>query len=580
MPTAEDALQDFLVNISARIPGKARANELRSELLDHLECKIEFFTGCGYERKQAIEKAISEMGDTEHVAEQMGLIHNRILHLDMKSALNRIVIGLLIQFFSIDIGLLQSIMTLIGVFLVFSGILQIRNTHVRLRHASKVSLIQCCFQAAVFFLSTAPIIHIDESIKIYIALIAGIIQILFLSMLGRGLADLVKRASDGYITPEFSGIETKINRISGLYLIMFVLAWVGTLDQGLGTIMLIPFIILTIMILSRLLKTKRFLLIQQYGTNVAEIRKPAWIGLILAGVLVLILPWIITMILYSIPDSFWGKSNYVQSEQLTEAAELIGQAEVDRIKQVFADNEANMEILQSLPAAEFARLEGLVEIYSLIQSVNILDGSLVNHSLILIKEDGTVESIYWFKWLEAPEKGSWDTVFLPRGKWYFSAEEPNSRIYIFTGDEADRKMQKPVRIRPGNNPHTVTGEGTYNEYDYFDYAVAKDAGQTIMICSTVEFWLASNIFQTLHAEKPDFDYYNYSAYMNSSRLGGVSNFVSSDFPGCVYVSRDKFKPHSYSASLQIAPLVPVHGYKGFGYVQSYAASVLEILGRN
>lgn len=579
MRTAEDALQNFLVNISARIPGKARANELCSELLDHLECKIEFFTGCGYEREQAIEKAISEMGDTEHVAEQMGLIHNRILHLDMKNALNRIVIGLLIQFFSIDIGLLQSIMTLIGVFLVLSGILQIRNTHARLRYASRASLTQCCFQAAVFLLSVAPIIHIDESMEIYI-LIAGIIQIVFLSMLGHGLADLVISASGGYFTPEFSGIETKINRISRLYLIMFVFAWVGTLDQGLSTIMLIPFIILTIMILSRLLKTKRFLLIQQYGTNVAEIRKPTWIGLALAGILVLILPWITTMIMYSIPDSFWEKSNYVPSGQLTEAAELIGQTEVDRIKQVFTDNEANMEILQSLPAAEFTRLEGLVEIYSLIQSVNVLDGSLENHSLILIKEDGTVESIYWFKWLEAPEKGGWDTVFLPRGKWYFSAEEPNSRIYIFTGDDADRRIQKPVRIRPGNNPHTVTGEGTYTEYDYFDYAVAKDAGQTIMICSTVEFWLASNIFQTLHAEKPDFDFYNFSVYMNSSRLGGMSNFVSSDFPGCLYVSRDKFKPHSYSASLQIAPLVPVHGHKGFGYVQSYAASVLEILGRN
>src|SRR5690606_31326712 len=102
------------------------------------------------------------------------------------------------------------------------------------------------------------------------------------------------------------------------------------------------------------------------------------------------------------------------------------------------------------------------------------------------------------------------------------------------GDENNMQMQKPVRIRPGNQPVNVSDRGTYNEYDYFDYAVAEEAGQTVMICSTLEDYLASNIF----------------------RYGGSGN--SNLFPGCVYVSRDKFKPHSYSTSLELASLLPIH----------------------
>ncbi|NLW11975.1 MAG: hypothetical protein GX028_08180, partial [Clostridiaceae bacterium] len=107
----------------------------------------------------------------------------------------------------------------------------------------------------------------------------------------------------------------------------------------------------------------------------------------------------------------------------------------------------------------------------------------------------SAEAIQWFKWVEAPANGGWDTVFLPRGQWYFSETEPNSRVYIFNGDETKIEMQKTVRIRPGNQPYTVSGMGTYKEYDYFDYAVTGEAGQTVMICSTVDDYLSNNIFR-------------------------------------------------------------------------------------
>src|SRR5690554_834734 len=110
-------------------------------------------------------------------------------------------------------------------------------------------------------------------------------------------------------------------------------------------------------------------------------------------------------------------------------------------------------------------------------------------------------------------------------------------------------MQKPVRIRPGNQPMTVSGEYIYKEYDYFDYAVTGEAGQTVMICSTVDEWLASNISKGM---------FNY----------GGSDF-SNQFPGCVYISRDKFKPHSYSTSLELSSLAPIHVNEAFGYTQSY-----------
>ena len=595
-----ERLDGFLDRICAKIPAADKAAELRAEILDHIECKISFYVECGHDYNEAVERAVTEMGDSGHIAEQMGSIHSRVPHLDMKNALNRIVIGLLIQFFSIDIGMLRSIMIIIGMLLVFSGMLQIRKTNTKMRDAARVSFVQCCFQAAVFLFNVAPILHIDESTSLVVVLIAGIIQIVFLGMLGSGLSDLIISSSSGFITPEFTGLETKIRRIGLLYLIMFVMAWIGTFDQGMSTLLVIPFIILSIMILSRLLKTMRFLLIQQFGANVEEIRQPVWIGLAFAGVLVLVLPWITTMLLYSIPNTYWQKASYVQSEQVAAAAAQIGQAEVDNITRVFTENEVNTEILQSLPASEIARLDGLVEIYSLIQSVSVQDGYLENHSLILVKDDGSAEAIQWFKWVEAPANGGWDTVFLPRGQWHFSESEPNSRVYIFNGDETKIEMQKPVRIRPGNQPMTANGDNTYKEYDYFDYAVTDEAVQTVMICSTVDEWLASNIFGLYKSEvimntsitaeggtsNPrymDIDFYNYTSFADYSRLGGMFNYGSSDFsnqfPGCVYVSRDKFKPHSYSTSLELASLAPIHVNEAFGYTQSYATNVLEILDR-
>jgi hypothetical protein len=559
---------------------------------------------CGHNYEEAVERAVTEMGETEHVAEQLGSIHSRVPHLDMNNALQRIVIGLLIQFFSIDIGMLRSIMTIIGVFLVFSGMLQIRKTNAKTRDAAIVSAIQCCFQALVFLISVAPIMQLDENTNLLIAFIAGIIQIIFLSKLGNGLSGLIISSSGGFIPPEFSQLETKVRRIGLLYLILFVMALFGTIDQSMSNLLVIPFVIISIMILSRLLKTRRFLLIQRLSANIEEIKKPVWLGLAFAGVLVLILPWITTMILYSIPASFWQKSSYTYSEQMGAAAEQIGQDAVDNITRVFSENEANMEILQTLPATEISRLDGLVEIYSLIQSVFVEDGDLENHSLILVKADGSAEAIQWFKWVEAPANGGWDTVFLPRGQWHFSETEPHSRVYIFnseeTGDEASILKQKPVRIRPGNQPYTVSNIGTYKEYDYFDYAVADESGQTVMICSTVDGWLANNIFSLYKSEESmntsitaesgtsnpkymDIDFYNYTSFTDYSRLGGMFNYGSSDFsnqfPGCVYISRDKFKPHSFSASLDLTPLAPIHVNEAFGYTQSYATNVLEMLDR-
>lgn len=595
-----ERLDSFLERICAKIPAADKAAELRAEILDHIECKISFYMECGHNYEEAVERAVTEMGDSGHIADQMGNIHSRVPHLDMKNALNRIVIGLLIQFFSIDIGMLRSIMTIIGMLLVFSGMLQIRKTNTKMRDAARVSFVQCCLQAVAFLVSTAPIVNAEENTSLVVVLIAGIIQIVFLGMLGSGLSDLIISSSGGFIPPEFTGLETKIRRIGLLYLILFVMAWIGTFDQGMSTLLVIPFIILSIMILSRLLKTMRFLLIQQFGTDVEEIRHPVWIGLASAGVLILILPWITTMLLYSIPNTYWQKASYMQSEQVTAAAEQIGQDEVDNITRVFTENEVNIEILQSLPASEIARLDGLVEIYSLIQSVNVQDGDLINHSLILVKADGSTEAIQWFKWVEAPANGSWDTVFLPRGQWHFSETEPNSRVYIFNGDETKIEMQKPVRIRPGNQQMTVSGKHMYKEYDYFDYAVSGEAGQTVMICSTVDEWWASNIQRFYKSDvsnnaaastiggvsEPDsidIDFYDNETEVNYSRLGGMFNYGGSDFnyqfPGCVYISRDKFKPHSYSTSLELSPLVPIHGNEGFGYTQSYATSVLEMLDR-
>jgi hypothetical protein len=606
-----DRLDSFLDRVCAKIPAADKAAELRAEILDHIECKISFYMDCGHNYEEAVERAVTEMGETEHVAEQLGSIHSRVPHLDMNNALQRIVIGLLIQFFSIDIGMLRSIMTIIGVFLVFSGMLQIRKSNAKMRDASIASAIQYLFQAVVFLVSVAPITRLDEGVSLAISFIAGIIQIVFLSMLGSGLSSLIVSSSGGFIPPEFSSLEIKIRRIGLLYLILFVMALLGTFDQGMSNLMVIPFIILSIMILSRLLKTRRFLLIQRFGTNIDEIRKPVCIGLAFAGVLVLILPWIMTMILYSIPNTFWHKSTYTQSEQVAAATEQIGQAEFDNITHVFTENKVNMEILQTLPASEIARLEGLVEIYSLVQSVSVHDGDLENHSLILVKANGSAEAIQWFKWVEAPTNGGWDTVFLPRGQWHFSESEPHSRIYIFNSNEASNEAsdevsivkQKPVRIRPGNQPYTVSGEHgnhMYKEYDYFDYAVSGEAGQTVMICSTVDEWLASNIFRIYKSDVSenasvstdggvsapdniDIVTDDYEVELNYSRLGGMFNYgdsgFSNQFPGCVYISRDKFKPHSYSTSLELASLAPIHVNEGFGYTQSYATSVLEVLDR-
>ena len=67
-------IQRFLRDICAKIPDPQTAHDTYNELLDHIECKVEWRMQTGYSEEEAISMALEEMGDASAVADQLGAI--------------------------------------------------------------------------------------------------------------------------------------------------------------------------------------------------------------------------------------------------------------------------------------------------------------------------------------------------------------------------------------------------------------------------------------------------------------------------------------------------------------------------
>ena len=86
-------IQQFLHDICSKIPDTQTSLDTYNELLDHIECKVEWRMQAGYSEEEAITKALEEMGDASAVADQLGAIHSRIPSLDLGHALMKIFWG-------------------------------------------------------------------------------------------------------------------------------------------------------------------------------------------------------------------------------------------------------------------------------------------------------------------------------------------------------------------------------------------------------------------------------------------------------------------------------------------------------
>ena len=67
---------EYLENVLTYIDDKYAKLEVKNELEAHLDDRIAFYTGAGYDYDYALEKAIERMGDSQTVGLQMNALHN------------------------------------------------------------------------------------------------------------------------------------------------------------------------------------------------------------------------------------------------------------------------------------------------------------------------------------------------------------------------------------------------------------------------------------------------------------------------------------------------------------------------
>lgn len=518
---SESVAEEYLNEICGGIPGREIAEEVRAELLDHLENRISDYLGFGYDREAAERKAVEDMGEREQVREQLSHLHRRIPHIDMKNSLTKIILGSFLQFFRLDIGPLATITTAIGLCFLLAGIFQLRKINRNLKKAWIVGVIMITYTLLAKVIWNSPIFYFgseEEWITIVLGLIVGLFLFILLSYLGRGLSELISRPADSSEavskdSPDAREVE-KILKIGGLYLVAHIVAMASILIPGANIFALLPFIILVSVILLRLIRVRGILLGRQLGFGVIDPGKKVWAGFWISGIVYVLLPFLISGVLFALPRSFWYEERVIREDQIENTEK---ENEVADSKLLFADvNPGIQEYIQLLPAEETQNISasGKHAEYFINSFFGENDGIEASY-LVCIQEDQTFLQFVCFSIASEARHGGWDSILVPEWSFFPADPENRSRVYIYTEDESGRIFeQRPIALRYGDRMSRSEGRPV-RDVICVDYAVAEPGcRQWVIICST----------------------------LSSEELN--------PFAGYVYIRRSSWFPHSYNESVQ------------------------------
>lgn len=546
---SENVADEYLNDICGGIPARETMEEVRAELLDHLENRISDYLGSGYDREAAEKKAVEDMGEQEQVREQLSHLHRRIPYFDLKNSLTKVIIGLFLQFFSLNIGPLAKITNAIGLCFLLAGVFQLRKINRNFKKAWIASIIKVTFTLLANVIWDSPLFYLvniawesnyvhseDEWITNFFGLIGGLLLFILLRYLGSGLAELV--SGPGVILEAGSkdspdARETaKIRNIGGLYLAGHAVAMASILIPGAGLFALLPFIILVSVILLRLIRVRGILLGRQLGFGVIDPGKKVWAGFWISGIVYVLLPFLISGALFALPRSFWYEERVIR--EIRSETEI--KNEVADSERVLADVDPYIqEILQLLPAEETGSINTSIEHKDYRWLSTFFQGDGIDASSFLCRqEDQTVLQVVCFSILDGSRHGGWDSILIPESAFPPADPERTSRVYIYTEDISGRIFeQRPIAIRYGDRMIQMEYRPV-RDVVCVDYAVAeRGCRQWVFICSTLI----------------DDDGYG-NRYMIDDENPINSTVHLDPLAGYVYIRRSSWFPHSYNDSVK------------------------------
>jgi hypothetical protein len=537
---SERVAEEYLNEICGGIPGRETAEEVRAELLDHLESRIGEYMKSLYDRESAEKKAVEDMGDRKQVREQLSILHRRIPYFDLKNALTKIIVGLLLHFFKLDIGPLSTITTAIGLCFLFVGILQLRKVNRLLGKAWIASIIMISYVFLANVVWVSPLFYLGSEgvwISYVSGAIGGFLLCVCIYFLGKGLEEVLSRptASSEAASPDPSvARETqKIQNIGGLYFVAYAVAMIGVLIPGGQFFALLPFVILVAIIILRLMRVRGLLLRRQLGYGATDPGKKAWAGLWIAGYAFVFLPFLISAMLFAMPRTFWHEKIVIR-ENRNENTEIVNEA-ADSEQQFSNVNPYMQEILQLLPAEETRNINNAIEHDEYYINYSFEETNGIEESyLICRQEDQTILQFVCFSVANDASHGGWDSILIPEWAYPPADPESTSRVYIYTENESGRIFeQRPIALRYGDRLIQAE-QREVRDVVCVDYAVAEPGcRQWVIICSTLIDDDGYGNRYVFHDEGP----ITYLPHLDP-------------LAGYVYVRRSSWFPHSYNESVK------------------------------
>jgi hypothetical protein len=444
-----DAAERWLDDACARIRDEETRAAVREELLDHLEEKVTCLMVCGRPEEAAWAEALTDMGDAEPLAGQLGLLHSRIPKEDLRAGLSKVFWGLLLNFFNLDIWELKLITTSLGALLLLAGLLQLRRCNRELKRTLWLYAGLMLLQGCALSLGMMP--DMPETLSGWLTAASALLNIWCFFTLFTGL---------GRLCP---GEESApgILRCGFLYALSMGIALLG---GSLGWLAAIPGIIIFLYILTQVRKVQEACWLRGLHAGARRLGRRGLLAVLFSALVIAGVPML--------------TSYLVASE--TPAAEVFpmpADEEAAAARQRLVDLGMAADMAADLPAEELQLLAGTERVGMSYHYMTIDGGDFAaqNAVCILDKEKREARVVSRFLWETAPDR-AWRDGVSALSEYLWDEDWPQRAYSLWEQDGVTMRM--PVLRQEGRSGFTPPG---------FEYRVLPGAEkQRLILCTN---WL-------------------------------------------------------------------------------------------
>lgn len=337
----------YLEEACCHIRDKQEREQVREELLSHIEEAAIELTDNGVPREEAYRRVVHNMGAAEETGCKLGEVHSRFPAQDFRQAMTRLCWGLGLCFFQIDIGVFAYITDFLGAGLVLSALVCMVKCNKPLKIACILYFINFCFSN---ILITAAAILPPTELPTDFSTIRGLlslgIQFLFMCFLIQGLS----RLTQGEMAYR---VKLCILQYIGVLLLAF-LCMVNKLPAIIGVVIAG---ILYLYILVKLYRLRTYLWEHEEACNIGKMSGPAGWALSTVLIFVLIFPALLSITVAFIPPVHHKTDapNGIMTGKIQEAMLSCG----------FPEN-----VLANLPEEEIRQYEGIQNVNTVRRELN------------------------------------------------------------------------------------------------------------------------------------------------------------------------------------------------------------------